>query len=44
VYLANWTGPFGIQWSPAIGRIMADLIVNGHIEEAEPFDPVRNVR
>jgi glycine/D-amino acid oxidase-like deaminating enzyme len=44
VYLATWTGPFGIQWSPAVGRIMADLIVNGKSAEAEPFDPARNVK
>jgi len=44
VYLATWTGPFGIQWSPAVGRIMADLIVNGKNAEAEPFDPAKNVK
>lgn len=40
VYLATWLATFGIQWSPAVGRIMADLIVKGHAEEfLEPFRP-----
>ncbi len=41
VYVALWLGAFGIQWSPAVGRIMADLIVNGRSAEAEPFNPAQ---
>ncbi len=40
VYLVTWLAGFGIQWSPALGRIMADLIVKGHsAEPIEPFSP-----
>jgi len=43
VYLAA-PGIFGIQWSPAIGRIMADLIVTGRTEKfVESFSPARFV-
>jgi len=42
VYLAAWLATWGIQWSPAVGRVMADLIVKGHTEESiEPLSPAR---
>lgn len=44
VYLVTWLAGFGIQWSPAVGRIMTDLIVKGHSEDPiEPFSPARFV-
>lgn len=44
VYLATWMAGFGIQWSPAVGRIMADLIVTGRTEKSiEPLSPARFV-
>jgi len=44
VYLVTWLAGFGIQWSPAVGRIMTDLIVKGRSEDPiEAFDPVRYV-
>jgi len=44
VYLATWLAGFGIQWSPAVGRIMADLIIKGHSEDPiEPFSPANYV-
>lgn len=44
VYLVTWLAGFGIQWSPAVGRIMADLVVKGHSEDPiEPFSPARFV-
>jgi len=42
VYLATWMGGFGIMWSPAVGRIMADLIVKGRTEDyIELLSPAR---
>jgi glycine oxidase len=44
VYVATWLATFGIQWSPAVGRIMADFVIKGHTEKSvEPFDPARYV-
>jgi glycine oxidase len=44
VYLVTWLAGFGIQWSPAVGRIIADLILKGHTADPiEPFDPARYV-
>jgi glycine oxidase len=44
VYLVTWLAGFGIQWSPAVGRIMTDLIVKGHSEDPiESFNPARYV-
>ena len=44
VYLVTWLAGFGIQWSPAVGRIMADLIVKGRSEDPiESFNPARYV-
>lgn len=44
VYLATWLATLGIQWSLAVGRIMADLIVKGHTEESlDSFRPDRYV-
>jgi len=42
VYLAAWLATWGIQWSPAVGRVMADLIIKGRTEESiEPLSPAR---
>jgi glycine oxidase len=44
VYLVTWLAGFGIQWSPAVGRIMTDLIVKGRSEDPiEAFNPARYV-
>jgi len=44
VYLVTWLAGFGIQWSPAVGRIVTDLIVKGRSEDPiESFNPVRFV-
>ena len=44
VYLVTWLAGFGIQWSPAVGRIMTDLIVKGRSENPiEAFNPARYV-
>jgi glycine oxidase len=44
VYVATWLSIFGIQWSPAVGRVMADLIIKGRAEETiESFNPARFV-
>jgi len=44
VYLVTWLAGFGIQWSPAVGRIMTDLIVKGRSEDfIEAFNPARYV-
>jgi len=42
VYLATWLATWGIQWSPAVGRVMADLIIKGRTEESiKPLSPAR---
>jgi len=42
VYLATWLATWGIQWSPAVGRVMADLIIKGRFKESvEPLSPAR---
>lgn len=41
VYLVTWLGTFGIQWSPAVGRIMAALIIKGTEESIEALSPAR---
>ncbi|MFC1977421.1 NAD(P)/FAD-dependent oxidoreductase [Chloroflexota bacterium] len=33
VYIATWFASWGIQWSSAVGPVMADLIVKGYTEE-----------
>ncbi|MFC1903539.1 NAD(P)/FAD-dependent oxidoreductase [Chloroflexota bacterium] len=43
VYIATRLATFGIQWSPAVGRIMAELIVNGHVDKLlEPLNKAKN--
>jgi len=40
VYIATWLATFGIQWSPAVGHFMANLIATGTVEPMiEPFGP-----
>lgn len=40
VYIASWLATFGIQWSPAVGNYMANLIATGNVEQMiEPFGP-----
>jgi len=40
IYIATWLSIFGIQWSAAVGRIIADLIVTGQSDiSIEPFNP-----
>ena len=40
VYIASWLATFGIQWSPAVGNFMANLIATGNVEQMiEPFGP-----
>jgi len=42
VYIAAWMGGFGVQWSPAVGRIMTDLILKGNTEQpVELLSPAR---
>lgn len=43
VYLATWLATFGIQWSPEVGRTMADLIATGTADPLiKPFAPNRH--
>jgi len=42
VYIATWLATFGIQWSPAVGRVMANLIATGSVDQIiEPFGPAK---
>ncbi len=43
-YLATRLATFGIQWSPAVGRTMAELIATGNTDRLiEPFAPDRHL-
>lgn len=45
VYIATWLATWGIQLSPAAGRVMAELIVRGHTESAiKDLSPTRFVK
>jgi glycine/D-amino acid oxidase-like deaminating enzyme len=45
VYMATWLATFGIQWSPAVGRIMADLVATGSADRViEPFTPAKYLK
>ena len=45
VYIASWLATFGIQWSPAVGNYMANLIATGNVEQMiEPFGPAKYLK
>ncbi len=45
VYIATWLATWGIQWSPAVGRVMADLIIKGDTDESiEALSPARFIK
>lgn len=45
VYIATWFASWGIQWSPPVGRVMADLIVKGYTREPiEALSPARLIK
>lgn len=45
LYLSAWLATWGIQYSPAVGRIMAGIIIKGRMPETlEPLNPARFIK